>query len=358
MKRVMIVAAISLGALLVGISVVLALTTGTRTPPFRNPDGSIVRGSVAEERFVTLGGFKQYTLRRGRDRAAPLLLLIHGGPGTPEMQLFRYYNASLENQFVVVNWDQRGAGKSYSARLDPATLTLDRFARDLDELVDLLLKEFGREKVLLVAHSWGTELGMEYVARHPGKVAAYVGIGQESDVAESEAQGYAWVLDQARASGDITAVRALQRIGPPPYSMSSTTLQRRYLWKYGGAFHDRRSFLDLVRAALRIPESSWPDLVRYELGQALSFRVMWPSALELNANTRYPSFDIPVFFFLGRFDHQVSASLAAEYFDRLKAPRKELTWFDQSAHSPPFEEPEKFNREILRIGRTTGMLTP
>jgi proline iminopeptidase len=153
--------AIILGAVLVGLSAALALTAGTSTPPFRNPDGSIVQGSIAEERFVTLGGFRQYTLRRGRDRAAPLLLLIHGGPGTPETQLFRFYNSSLEDQFLVVNWDQRGAGKSWSARLDPATLTLDRLARDLDELVDLLLAEYGKEKVLLVAHSWGTELGME-----------------------------------------------------------------------------------------------------------------------------------------------------------------------------------------------------
>jgi len=219
---------------LIASAVVIALTARTHTPPFRHPDGRLVEGSIAEERRVTLGGWDQYVLIRGRDRTAPILLYLHGGPGTSEMPVLRVYNAALEEDFVFVNWDQRGTGKSYSANLDPATLTLDRMTRDLDELVDLLRAEFGQDRIMLVCHSWGTQLGLEYVARHPEKVAAYVGVGQISDATQSDALGYAWALAEATARDDDEAVGTLEGIGPPPYSITNVKRQRRYVWRYGG----------------------------------------------------------------------------------------------------------------------------
>ena len=320
MRRIVIL----FGSLIAALAIVLALTARTHTPPFRHPDGRLVEGSIAEERRVTLGGWEQYVLIRGRERAAPILLYLHGGPGTSEMPFVRIYNAALENDFVLVNWDQRGTGKSYSSTLDPATLTLDRMARDADELVDLLRAEFGQKRILLVCHSWGTILGLEYVARHPEKVAAYVGVGQESNAAESDALGYAWVLAEAHARGDDKAVKTLEEIGAPPYSIKEVRRQRTYVWKYGGAFRESRSLFEVMFTALKAPEASWPDYIAFVRGTSMSLNALWPSMQAFDANRSYPRFNVPVFFLLGRHDRQVSSALAADYFGRLEAPRKEL----------------------------------
>lgn len=342
---------VTVSAALVALTVGIALSMRTDTPPFRDPTGQRIDGSIAVERRITLGGWDQYVLVRGRDRKAPVLLYLHGGPGTSEMPLLRVYDAALEEDFVVVYWDQRGTGKSYSANLDPATLTLERLTRDLDELVDLLRSEFGQDRVMLVGHSWGTQLGLAYVSRHPEKVAAYVGVGQISNATESDSLGYAWALAEARAREDHEAIRVLESIGLPPYSIPNVERQRKYVARYGGAFREPRSLLDLVFTSLKAPEVSWPDVIAFVRGTSVSMKALWPTAQAFDANTSYPRLDVPVFFLLGRHDRQVSSALAAEYFERLHAPHKELIWFERSAHSPPFEEPDRFTAEIRRIGR-------
>ncbi len=349
----MIFAAAALSVLLV----FAILTARTRTPPFRHPDGRIIEGSIAEERRVPLGGWTQYVLIRGLDTTAPILVYVHGGPGTSEMPLLRVYNAALEENFIFVNWDQRGTGKSYAPGLDPATLTVDRMTRDLDELVDSLLAEFSKRRILLVCHSWGTQLGLEYVTRHPQKVAAYVSVGQVTNTLESEAHGVAWTISEAKARGDTVALRDLARIGPPPYSLEELRLQRRYIWKYGGAFREPRTVIDMVRVAVRAPETSWKDYIAFIRGEPFSSMALWPRVQAFDASKAHPRVEVPAFFLLGRHDRQVSPELAAEYFERLEAPYKELIWFEDSAHSPPFEEPELFNAEIIRIARQVGLLS-
>ena len=189
--------------------------------------------------------------------------------------------------------------------------------RDLDELVDLLRAEFGPDRILLVCHSWGTQLGLEYVSRHPEKVAAYVGLGQISNAAESGAQGYTWALDQARGGGDDEAFRTLEGIGPPPYSIANVERERTYIGRYGGTFHEPWSLPNLMFTALQAAEASWPDLIAFVRGTSLSMAALWSTAQAFDANTSYPRLEVPVFFLLGRHDRQVSSALAAEYLERL-----------------------------------------
>ena len=150
----------------------------SHTKPFRGPDGSILPHSVAEVRYVRLGGVNQWVLIRGENAANPPLIVLHGGPGMSEMGFFRRFNAPLERQFTVVHWDQRGTGKSFDRRIPKSSMTLDQFVADLDELVDIVRRRFGKEKVAILGHSWGSALGPIYAARFPEKVSVYVGAAQ------------------------------------------------------------------------------------------------------------------------------------------------------------------------------------
>jgi pimeloyl-ACP methyl ester carboxylesterase len=149
-----------------------------KTPSFHGPDGEILPGSIAEIGYQRLGGLDQWVMIRGANVANPLLVLLHGGPGFPEMRLFRSFNSPLEKDYTVVYWEQRGTGKSFDRKIPKSCMTVEQFIADLDELVDAMRKRFEKENIAIYGHSWGSVLGVLYAARFPDKVGVYTGAGQ------------------------------------------------------------------------------------------------------------------------------------------------------------------------------------
>ena len=131
-----------------------------RTVPVAGPD------PIAKLISAEIGGMKQWLLIRGADRTAPILLWLHGGPGSAQMPIHSV-TAALERDFVVAHWDQRGAGKSNPRGFDPATMTLERFLSDAREVTALLRAWVGDQPLIVLGHSWGTMLGARLVARWP-----------------------------------------------------------------------------------------------------------------------------------------------------------------------------------------------
>lgn len=184
-----------------------SLTGCIHTEPFRDHGGRILPGSVATMEMVPIGGTSQSLWIRGEDAGNPALILLHGGPGTSESVLFRHYDALLEAHFLVVYWEQRGAGRSYHGDLAPQSMTVSRLVQDLDELVELVRSRFKKRTVILLGHSWGTVLGTIYASMHPDKVAVYIGIGQVADMPSGERLSYGYARDQAILRGDHRALR-------------------------------------------------------------------------------------------------------------------------------------------------------
>jgi len=328
-------------------SLVASRRIGT-TRPFTHASGVAVRGSVAEFRPVILGGARQWLVIRGRSARDPILIWLHGGPGTEELGMLRHHNAVLEDHYLVVYWTQRGTGRSFDAAIPAASMTPERFVADLDELVGMLQRRFGQRKVVLVGHSWGSALGVLYAQAHPGKVAVYVGIGQVTNEAANETRSYAYTLAAARRAGDATAIGELTAIGPPPYSVAATGIERKWLDRFGGAFHRPVPFRELVWASVQASEAGWLDLVNYGPGSDFSMRTLWPQIVKLDLSTTARHFAMPVFIIAGRFDRNSDAGLAHDYFATLTAPQKAFVWFEGSAHSPPFEQPAAFNDYLIR----------
>lgn len=319
---------------------------GVHTAPFRDADGNVVPGSIASMQKVSIGGLPQQLWFRGLSTSAPALILLHGGPGASESPLFRHYDPQLEQHFLVVYWDQRGSGRSFDADTPKDSMTMAQFVRDLDELVDLVRRRFDKEKVVLLGHSWGSALGLLYTAEHGDKVAAYVGTGQVADMRRGERLSYEYGLDQAIQHGKRSAIDALQEIGPPPHDVDAMLTSRKWVEQYGGSFHADLSTGGLIWAALSTDEANLVDLVAFGRGNRFSLESLWPEFSQLDLTDR-TSFAAPIFFLLGRHDWQVPAVVAAAYFDTIQAPCKRLVWFEESAHNPPFEEAEKFQRVMI-----------
>jgi len=321
-----------------------------KTPPFSGPKGEILPGSIAEIGYLRLGGLEQWVMIRGESVANPLLILLHGGPGFPEMRLFRTFNAPLEQKFTVVYWEQRGTDKSFNRKIPTSSMTVEQFIADLDQLIDAVQTRFGKDKVAIYGHSWGSVLGVLYAARFPQKVAAYVGTGQIGDWPASELSSYAFVLAEAERRQNRKALKELRAIGAPPHTFRKMMVQRKWLVRFVGIARGM-SLWKFFRITLGGPEASIFDLPNIVRGSLFSPNAMWGEISTLNLVKTVPVFQMPVFFFLGRHDHVVAAETSAAYFDMLTAPSKQLIWFEESAHEPPVEEPAKFNTAMAELVR-------
>lgn len=330
------------------------------TPPFLGVTGEPLRGSIAEVSYRRLGGLDQWVMIRGESVANPPLILLHGGPGLSETALFRHYNAALEKHFTVVYWDQRGAGKSFARTIPPATMTVEQFLSDLDELVGAVRVRLGHDKVTIFGHSWGSTLGTLYAARFPDKVAAYASGGQLGDCAAAEAASYAYALAAAERVGNEKVLRKLRAIGPPPYSAKAVFTERTCVQRLDGQL-TLKTLLPMARLAVAGPESSLLDVPNTVRGFRWTLEVMWPEVSKLNLFELVPALRVPAFFFVGRRDHWVPAATSLAYFDALSAPLKRILWFENSGHEMFMDEPEKFNRSMIDLVRppaVTGAPAP
>jgi pimeloyl-ACP methyl ester carboxylesterase len=326
---------------------VFALSGCTRTRPFTDATGRVIPGSIATMEQVELGGVRQSVWFRARDVKAPALILLHGGPGASEAPLFRHFDAALEDHFLVVYWEQRGAGRSYRSDIPRSSMTIERMLLDLDELVDSVRTRFGQDRVALLGHSWGTILGTLYASRHPEKVSVYVGVAQIASFGEGERVSLDWALRQAAASRDARALDALRAMAPAPRSVDDELALGRWVERFGGMRRGGLSTGKLIWTALRTDEAGLADLVRFGRGNRFSLESLRPQYAHVDL-TGIRCFAEPVIFMLGRYDWHVPAELAARYFATIDAPRKRLVWFEHSAHDPPFEEPDAFVRAMLQ----------
>jgi proline iminopeptidase len=334
----------------------LGLSACTRTRPFTDHAGRVVPGSVARMERIELGGVPQSVWFRGRDAAAPALILLHGGPGASESALFRRYDAALEDHFLVVYWEQRGAGRSYRSGIPRSSMTIARMVQDLDELVDTVRSRFGKQRVALLGHSWGTILGTYYAQAHPEKVSAYVGVAQVASFAEGERASLAWALRQAEARGNARAAAQLRAMSPAPRSVAEELRLGRWVERFGGTLRGGLSTGKLIWAALRTDEAGLVDLVKFGKGNRFSLGALRPEYSRVDLR-QVRCFEVPVIFMLGRHDWHVPAVLATEYFAAINAPSKRLIWFEQSAHNPPFEEPRAFVAAMLQYVRPAALDT-
>ncbi|MCE9668913.1 alpha/beta hydrolase [Myxococcus stipitatus] len=320
--------------------------------------------SVEVSEFIPLGGIQQAISIRGRDRDNPVLLFLHGGPGFPTMPVSYTFQAPWEEFFTVVQWDQRGSGRTYAAN-DPEkvgpTLTLERMVADAEELVTHLRERFGQQRIVLMGHSWGSYLGLELARRHPDWFSVYVGVGQAVDVFRNERQGYEAILAAARRAGNAEAVRELEALAPYPEAdgtipVQKIYVQRKWLTHFGGYLHGRTEdhYWGLVQLS---PDYTPEGIDAFGPAISYSFERLWPQ-FDTVSFLDVTEVGCPVILFQGTHDITVSGSLASEWYERLRAPEKKLVWFEHSAHMVPMEEPGKvfqhLLQDVLPLARTGG----
>ena len=342
-------------ALLLIITCLILINSPGKPEQFLDSNGKRLAGSISEKIFVTIGGVKQGMFIRSKNIDNPVLLYVHGGPAFPNYFLIDKFDPKLEDNFTVCYWEQRGGGLSYSSEVTLESMNLDQFVSDAIEVTNYLRERFGKDKIYLFAHSGGTPVALLAAARMPQLYHAYIAMAQITKQAESEKIACNYMIEQYTLAGNQKAVDKLKKYrvsesGSNVISFYKSALRDKSMHELGiGTMRNMRS----VFSGVFIPV--WTCRA-YTFNEKIN---IWRSKFSFLPQTRLlneicaddftakvPKLDIPVYFFSGKYDLTVNIDLAKDYLSKLEAPVKGFYTFQESAHSPIYEEPLKV-KEII-----------
>jgi pimeloyl-ACP methyl ester carboxylesterase len=303
---------------------------------------------------IQAGETGQWIRVRAADPSNPALLLIQQGPGLPMINEARRYGRllGLEQDFTVIYWDQRGCGRSLRGPQATAGISLEAMVADTVSVLGFLRDRFGR-KTHVAGFSFGATLAAFAAAQRPDLVQTLVATGMDIDGAAAARCAYEFALRTAQQRGSRRATRQLEAIGAPPH-LTSRQFGTRVRWaaNFGGVTTGETYASltrELVTSLVRCPDYSAGDIIRTVRGITATQAALLPDLAGLDLTRSLPRIDVPVVMVQGRHDQVAPGESARRYASSLRAPGKQLIWFETSAHTPHLEEPAKFRDVLLGI---------
>ena len=339
---------ISLIAFLIVMAVLFVVLRFIYPSILRENNKTDYPGSIELMETVEIGGIKQVLYFRGKNIDNPIILFIHGGPGSPMLPLLHGFQYEWENEFTVVHWEQRNAGKTFYLN-DPETIletmTFDTMVSDAHEVTQYIKQKLNKDKITILGFSWGTVLGTSLIQKYPQDYYAYIGVGQFVSAKENNSVGYQAVLDAAREKGNAKDIAELEKLDPEINEHSWEI--RKFLIKYNLA--EDFSFR-LVMLALTSPYYKMHDLMYYLNVNTLHYQEPLFNFLEDYEIRDYgTSYEVPVFYIMGERDYQTSYPLVKNYFEEISAPHKEFFSVSDASHLTMLDNKEEFNHILLEV---------
>jgi pimeloyl-ACP methyl ester carboxylesterase len=294
---------------------------------------------IDEAGFVPVGGIEQWVTISGRRCGNPIVLFVHGGPGNPLSPYADALFSGWEDDFTLVQWDQRGAGRTYG-RHPPGegeALTVQRMADDGLALAEYLTRRLGQPKIVVVGGSWGSILAVHMVKAKPALFHAYVGFAQIVSAPGNQAATYSRLLSLARDAKDAAVLASLEEMGPPPWTNPRHPgVVRRATRRYEARVTDPPPQHWWVRP----PGEDTPELRTHdEQGEEYSYlQFVGLEGDGMFAGVDLPAlgtrFEVPIFIVQGAEDLVTLAGVTRDYFDRIRAPAKALVVVPRTGHDP------------------------
>ncbi len=342
------------GALVLLMTVLIWISPG-KPEPFLDSAGNSLPQSISEKVFVQIGGVQQGMFIRSKNSQNPVLLYLHGGPSFPNYFLIDKHKPGLEDYFSVCYWEQRGGGLSYSPEVYVESMNFEQLVADALEVTHYLRKRFGKEKIFLLAHSGGTPIALRAAAQNPDLYHGYIAMAQITDQAFSERIAYDYMLQQYQEKNDQKSIDQLKQYplienDSLLYDFYTSGLRDKMMHELGiGTMREMKSiFTDVFLPVWTCRAYTLPE--KFKIWRSKFFFLpktnLNREILTRNFADEVPQLDIPIYFFSGKFDYTVNMGLSKDYFSKLQAPIKGFYTFENSAHSPLFEENEKV-RQII-----------
>lgn len=309
---------------------------------------------ITDDRFIRIGGIEQWISIRGEDRNNPVILLVHGGPGDATSLYGWALLRPWFKRYTVVQWDQRGAGKTYGRNgASTPDVTLERIVKDGVELSDSLRTVLNKRKIVVLGHSFGSIVGLQMVRAKPDLYYAFVGTGQIGASSDSTlAVAYRDVLATAKRRGERAAVRELTDIGPPP-------------WRDGRAYGVEHKWTNLLEhndlflnatlsMMLTAPGVTIADINADFEGEGFSGNKLVPHLEDIDPALYRATFSVPVFVIQGADDLTAPPSLARALVNAIHAPKKAFLTIPNAGHFALFTQPDAFLERLSAVLGAVG----
>lgn len=302
------------------------------------------------EEYVSINGINQYLFHSGTKYENPVMLFLHGGPGSAESLFAHAFQEKWEDIFTVVHWDQRGAGKTLTKNPDKYP-TIDLMIKDLFEVIQYLKIKYNKEKIILLGHSWGSVLGSTFIKKYPEEVEYYIGVGQVVSMLENERIGYEKVKELILQAKDNKSLKKLEVLGEyPGDKFDSECLKkcmkiRKLQGKYNLAV---KMDLSICITTFKSPIFKLSDISAMIKGIKANEKIIdFLGAFDLN--TEQAEYKVPIYYILGGNDWQTPYVLAEEYFDKINAPYKKFYLIPDAGHMTMLDQPQLFFDTLLEI---------
>jgi pimeloyl-ACP methyl ester carboxylesterase len=311
--------------------------------------------AVDEEGFVEIGGIQQWVAIRGADRNAPVLVIVHGGPGAAWSGFVVPQFAAWEKRFPLVLWDQRGAGRTFGRSGPVGTdITIQRMALDGIEVAQYVCKRLHRSRLILMGVSWGSVVAIHMVKTRPDLFHGYVGAGQVVNWHANEALAYKQVLAKARKAADQEGITALEKIGPPPYdNLRSLGIRSNWAAQFEpGA----PTSAELLKMPFSAPGYSKADAQNWLEGLDTSQEHFFGATMDgpftkEDLGALGTKFEVPIFFFQGTEDDVAPATLVKSYSKSLQSPHVEYVPIEGAGHYAFMTQSELFLKLLVKLVR-------
>jgi len=303
---------------------------------------------IVERNFVRIKGIDQYITIRGEDRRNPVLLILAGGPGNTLVSLAQVFRL-WEKYFTIVQWDQRGAGKTFeqNGEAGEGPMTIAQMTSDGISLTEYLRFHLHKAKIIVLGDSWGTTLGVHMVRARPELFSAYVGTGQVVGKEEKEAYLYAAILKKVRAAHDTASLAELERIGAPPYRSQQDLLVERDVSQRYDIDSEKTLRSAMTPVVLFAPDFTLFDIYTMARYDNFASNAMYKELIGFDVRNLGPDYAVPMFVFNGDKDAVTPIIFARAWFDTIRAPKKAFVILKGGGHSAMLTMPDVFLHELV-----------
>lgn len=306
------------------------------------------KGGINESMYVEVSGTQQWINIYGKDIDNPVLLYLHGGPGSSTSDIDYVFTRKWADVYTVVTWDQRNCGKSYDKEQNDIVLTRELFMEDGREMTEFLLDYMGKDKITLLGHSWGSYYGANLALEYPEYYECFIGTGQLVDMTENEAAFKEMALQWAE--GDKEALALVERLRPDDFNMDHINARNALMEKYGYSMMVDGADYNLIPTVLFNPNYSIVDWIKY-FQRDMSVYTDFFSSDELLAFSLKDRYDYKIRYYNinGDKDYQTNYKLAQEYFEKVNAPHKEMFMMKDTTHGLLESKSEYFSEILHQI---------
>ncbi|MFD3450322.1 alpha/beta fold hydrolase [Microbacteriaceae bacterium 4G12] len=304
------------------------------------------------EEYVSINGTNQYLFHSGTKNDNPVLLYLHGGPGSVESLFAHAFQDKVEEIFTIVHWDQRGAGKTLTKNPDKYP-TIDLMLQDLYEIIQYLKKKYNQQKIILLGRSWGTILGSTFIKQYPEEIAYFIGVAPVISMLENERVGYEKVKELILQANDKKSLKKLEVIGDYPGEkitfdgdfLKKCMKVRKLQGKYDLA---GKSDLPVLITIFKSPIFKFSDLLAFSKGLKAT-RKVHVFLEDFDLMSEPADYEMPIYYILGEYDWQAPYVIAQEYFSRISAPYKELFLIPNAGHRIMLDQTNLFAEALFQI---------